>query len=571
MFLNTEEFKKQHLQIRKTGGYKILNGRSLIKISGKDALDYFNTQTSNNVKDLKNGEGQSNALLDRKGHLRAHFSVHKTEDFLLVIADKTEAEILMEHLEKFHFSEDFEMEDISENFSFVLIQGNLSNYLIKEVIETDLSLPNEHNIFSINFNKKSIMIINRNETGENGFLILIPKEFSSEFINKIIQIAEKYNFIEIPDKVTETLRIEAGIPLFGIDISEKNILPETGLEKTSVSYSKGCYLGQEVISKIKTYGTTPKALMGLEFMGNEFPPFDSEIIINNKNAGIIKSSTFSPLLQKPVSLAYINKEYRNQNETIEFEINKKIYKATIKSLPFYKSLSNEELAKKYYEEALSAFAESRDEEAVKLLEDTIKLKPDFCDAYESLGVILSRLERNEEAIRVMTKLTEISPEEPMARTNLSIFYMKTGNKTEAEAQMAKANAINFAKTIKENQQKKALEKKKQEEVNAIMERMEMFQEVLETEDSEDLIANYGMGKCYFDLEKYNEALPFFIKATEIKKDYSIAFLYLGKALEQSGKKEEAINTFKKGILIANQKGDLMPLKEMEQRLSFLEK
>ncbi|GIW23246.1 MAG: hypothetical protein KatS3mg068_2253 [Candidatus Sericytochromatia bacterium] len=100
--------------------------------------------------------------------------------------------------------------------------------------------------------------------------------------------------------------------------------------------------------------------------------------------------------------------------------------------------------------------------------------------------------------------------------------------------------------------------------------MEMFKEVLETEDPDDLIANYGMGKSLFDLEEYDKSIYYFKKAIEIKKDYSIAYLYLGKSYENINDLQNALETYKKGIIVASQKGDLIPLKEMENKKFELE-
>jgi folate-binding protein YgfZ len=567
----SETIAEQVLNVRKNGGFKILTDRSLIKISGKDAASYINTQTSNEVITLNNGEGQANNLLDRKAHLKAHFTIHRNGELFWIITEKQQAEVLQEHLEKFHFTEDFEMEEVTEHYGFILLQGSSSQAVIEELILLKLSDPVDHSIINADYHGKPLMIISKSETGETGFLLAIARENFDRFKEQLIETGKKYNLGEITDQAYECLRIEAGIPKYGRDMTEENLLPETGLEKISVSYSKGCYLGQEVVARVKTYGTISKALIGLEFSGNEAPPFNSEIIINGKKTGTVKSSVFSPTLQKPIALAYILRDYRKPGESLEFDIDGKHYQATLKLLPFYHPMTKEEQAKHLYETALTIFAQNKEEEAVRLLEEAIEKKPDFSDAYESLGVILSRLDRYEEAIEVMTKLTEVAPDEPMARTNLSIFYMKIGNKDEAEAQMARATALKFTKAMKENKAKKALEAKKQEEIEMIKERMEMFKEVLETEDADDLIANYGLGKSYFDLEQYNEALPYFQKAIEVKKDYSMAYLYLGKSLEFTDEKEKARDIYKNGIVVASQKGDLMPLKEMEQRKYALEK
>ncbi|MFN4151625.1 MAG: tetratricopeptide repeat protein, partial [Candidatus Sericytochromatia bacterium] len=490
------------------------------------------------------------------------FNLHVLEDKIFVISEKKQSETLMEHLDKFHFTEDFEQEDITNNYSFLLVQGKDSINLVNDIFNQKIENLSQHQIIETIYIDKDVYIIARDEIGDIGFLIISNKDVFTDLFNELIEIGKKYDLQNISDSIMNVLRIEAGIPRYDVDISQENLVPETGLELTSVSYTKGCYLGQEVIARIKTYGTAPKALIGLEFEGDLLPSFDSEIKVNGKNIGIVKSSTYSPSLKKNISLVYLHKDFRKPDENIEFESESQIFKAKVKLLPFYKKLSDEELAQSYYDKALILFGENKEEEAIDLLNKAIVLKHDFPDAYESLGVILSRLERFEEAIEVMNKLTEVNPDEPMARTNLSIFYMKIGNKEEAEKQMALATTIKFRLAMKESKSKKALEEKKKQEIEAIKERMEMFKEVLDTEDSEDLIANYGMGKSHFDLEEYQDAIQYFEKAVKVKKDYSIAYLYLGKSLENTNNKEKALEIYKIGITVASQKGDLMPLKEM---------
>lgn len=559
------------LQVRRTCGYKILDNLSLIKVTGSEASKYINTQTSNDVTALQDYEGQSNTLPDRKGHLMASFNIYNLKDKFFILAEKEQANTLSEHLEKYHFTEDFEQEEITEQYKFISVQGNESKNIINNIFNLNINEIVEYQIKELKYQDKKIYLINKDEIGDSGFLIILENDIYSTFVENLIEIGKKFDLQNITDNVMNVLRIEAGIPKFGIDMNQENLVPETGLELNSVSYSKGCYLGQEVIARIKTYGTAPKALIGLEIEGNEIPEFGSEVKIDNKVVGTIKSSTYSPSLKKIISLVYLHKEFRKPDELIEFESNEQKFKGKVKLLPFYKKLSNEELAQSYYDKALILFGDNKEEDAIELLNKAIELNPNFPDAYESLGVILSRLEKYEEAIEVMNKLTEVKPDEPMARTNLSIFYMKIGNKEEAEKQMALATTIKFKKAMEKSKAKKALEAKRKEEIEAIKERMEMFKEVLETEDSEDLIANYGMGKSHFDLEEYNDSIPYFEKAIQIKKDYSIAYMYLGKSLEKVENKDKALEIYKKGITVASQKGDLMPLKEMEQRKLLLEK
>lgn len=553
----------KYKKIKDNGVYKISENISFLEVTGSDAANYINTQTTNDVLVLEVNKGLSNNLVDRKAHFKAHFTMHRLQDKYFILMEKVQSEVLKEHLENFHFTEDFELNDLSEQKEIVLLRGESTYELLNELFEKNISIMDNYDVLEVDFNTSKSYLIANNEYGEDAILCIFDKS-NSELKNSLFKLIEKYDIPELDDTTAEVLRIEEGIPRYNHDFDANNILPETGFEKYSVSYSKGCYLGQEVIARIKTYGTVPNALIGLIF-ADDSAPYNSEIIIEGKKAGIVKSGIFSPTLNKNIAFAYLKKDYRKPEETINFSIEDKNYSAVIKLLPFIEPVSREEKAKKYYEKALIVFAENKEDEAVILLKKAIKNKPDFSDAYESLGVILSRLEKFEEAIEIMTKLTEIAPDEPMARTNLSIFYMKIGNKEEAEAQMAKATTIKFMNAMKENKNKKALEQKKQEELEAIRERMEMFKEVLETEDPEDLIANYGMGKSHFDLDEYKDAIPYFQKAIELKKDYSMAYLYLGKSLEKIENTSDALEIYQKGIVAASQKGDLMPLKEMEQR------
>ena len=109
-----------------------------------------------------------------------------------------------------------------------------------------------------------------------------------------------------------------------------------------------------------------------------------------------------------------------------------------------------------YRRALDFFADSRLEEASRLLQKALELDPKFADAYEALGIVCSRMDRLDEAIGCMDKLLEIDPDSVMAHTNLSVFYMKKGMKEKAEEEKAKATIATFQKMAKEKDaQKKA--------------------------------------------------------------------------------------------------------------------
>lgn len=556
---------EQARQVRTGCGWALRPEMRVYYVTGQDAASYIQTQTTNDVVALVPGHGHYNALVDRKARLKAFFSLHRmAADQLCILVEDTQAETLYDHLEQFHFVEDVTLTP-QPGWSVVQIEGPRSAALLTALFKHPLPPLLPLGIATTFWGLVEVQIVARSESGEPGYWVILPHAKTNAFLTALGNAGADLGGIAMSDTVREQLRIEAGWPRYGLDMTADTQLPETGLEQVAVSYSKGCYLGQEVIARIKTYGVIPKALIGLLFDGEVSPAPGTDIAIAGKSVGTVCSGTFSPMLNRPVALAYLRKQHRNPGEVLTFEAHGQSWQATVTRLPFYTAATPQERAQHLYDEALERFAGPEEAHAIPLLEEAIALDPQLADAYEVLGVILSRLGRIDEAIAVMQQLTEIAPEAPMAHTNLSRFFMLQGDKATAEHHMAEATRLDMlrhSKAVDEAQQ--AAAKAAQQAQMA-----EMFKEVIETEDPDDLVANYGLGKIYADQGQYADALPYLRKAVTIDRFYSAAWLQLGKTLEQTQALDEARETYRQGITAATQKGDLMPLKEMEQRLMGL--
>lgn len=557
MKLNLSEKQLQaYHELQTRTAYFQLEQFTLIEVKGPDAGSYLQTQLTNDITLLQPGKGQPGALLDRKGHLQAHFVTFQIDETFWLLTQKEQSHTLYEHLESFHFIEDVEI-TMQNDYSFIWLSGPGSIALASELFQFKFEQQTLYSIQSHRWKEAECFLAEYSVFNQKGIL------FMGQNLEAIKQSLQAHSISELDSDHYHTLRIEAGVPQYQIDMDGDTLFPQTGLEKDHVSYSKGCYLGQEVVARIKTYGVIAKALIGLVFE-DELPRYNCDIVLGNKKRGQLKSACFSPVLKKNIALVYLDKNYREPGKILEFESEGNTYSATVHLLPFVSLKSNQELAYERYENALDVFTED-EEAAIPLLEEAILLDPTLADAYESLGVILSRQERFKEAIKVMHQLAEIAPELPMAHTNLSMFYMKIGDIPTAEKHLGEARNLEMALAFKSQKQKADQEKMKREELARKTEMIAMFKEVLETEDPDDLIANFGLGKALFDLEKYTEAIPYLEKAIEIQKYYSVAYLLLGKALEYTDNKVQASDVYKQGIISASQKGDLMPLKEMEQR------
>ena len=560
------KIQNNYRRVRDHCGYFFATDLALLSAKGPDTIQYLQTQTTNDVNALAVGAGQSSAIVTRKGKMVSSFSIHKnSEDSVLFLVETGQKENLVKHLNSFLFREQVEINtDLPQN-GLLGLQGPKSA-LILEKLDSTFSAPEKLNdIILWRWKETDLIIINKSLSGEEGYLIAFPLDFKEILETFFLSVGAPYQLTPIEAETLNILRIEAGIPLFGQDMDQSQVLPETGLEHSSVSYNKGCYIGQEVIARIKTYGSPSLALTGLIFEGYELPPFNGELRRNGKKIGIVKSSCYSYALEKHIALAYVDKEHRSPDLNLNLEINGTEFKAVTALLPFHQTQSRFDHAKRLHEEALKYFKDKDNlEHPIALLREAVELAPKYAAAYEALGVLLSRQNKLDEAISLMKRLIEIDPTEIMAHANLSIYYMKQGRIEDAEMEKGEATALQFEKMMEDKISQKSQERLEEEKRKDQENKIKMFLEVLKI-DPADQVANFGLGSIYLDRGNYENARERLAILAENFPDYSVAYNLLGKTLEKLDKIEEALEVYQKGIATASKKGDLMPLKEMQSR------
>ena len=590
-----------------------------IRVTGSDATSFLHSQLTNEVKGLKLGEGNLSARVTRTGALVCYFSIHRLiEDpsaFLLIIegeyADKVTA-ILLDDLRKFSVVEDVLLEDISGVYDWISIQGPNAAIACETAfgkltgIAPEPQSWTELNEFEVRAFQTApaagSFVVTRSLTGDPGFIIALPRdaEISSEVLTRFRSTEQGKSF-KAPnffalDDTCNALRIEAGIVQLGVpphdgDVDAepgKVVLPETGLEQYVVSYSKGCYLGQEVIARIRTYGSVPFVLRGLIFTLKEYdsnrvigkgqwgpvarlPEHGGDLLLEDgTKIGRIASRTFSPVFNSPIAFAYLDRTHRTPGMKLRIrgQHDEEIIDAEVRLLPFYRAADTASRVAFLHDRAIRLFAAGDDAKAQELLEEALRLDPSFADGYEALGVLLGRTGKFTEAIDIFKRLEEVAPNEPMVHTNLSLFYMKLGDKVAAEEEKAKGVIKQFGKFAgAKKAEQAAAEENAKRQADATRKRA-MFEEVLEI-DPEDPMALFGLGNALSTLGDWESAERVLAKSCAVQTDNSAAYLARGKALEMLGREANAVRVYREGMAVASKKGDLMPLKEMERRVILL--
>ena len=286
--------------IRSGGAGFIEMPRGLIAVSGKEAVQFLDGMITNDMKTLEDRQQMLAAFPNAQGRLIAVVRVLREGDRYLIETEEATRESVFQNLFRFTFAGDFFVEDISAKYRCFQLFGAGR--------EPGRSHP-------------GYFFYLRAYT-----TYFAPVELAEEFMSILLDEGK----IAISRDVFEVLRIESGIPKYGVDMDETTIVPELGLEEM-ISYTKGCYIGQEIIARIHFRGHVAKSLTGLQADPAEgFVPGTDLKSTDGKNAGRVTSVTYSPKLDKQIALGYVRYDYLTEGT----ELFAGDVPVTVKKLPF---------------------------------------------------------------------------------------------------------------------------------------------------------------------------------------------------------------------------------------------
>ena len=313
------------------GWYRLTLEESAFEMFGKDTVSFLHGMVSNDIKSLKEGSGCYAACLTSTGKVLSDLRVYVLSNRLLILLPQKEKKKVLEHFEKFIFVEEVLFKDLERELNLFSVQGPLARKVISDLLGKPLQLSNyEHALFQIG--EISLRIIGATHTGEEGFDILASPKDSSRFCGLLREKGKSYGIQEISEETLEVLRIEASIPRYGMEMDESTILLEAGLEH-AVSFAKGCYLGQEVIARIKHIGHVNRQLSGLILSGSASK--GDAVLYNEKEAGHVTSACYSPAVSSYVALAILRREITLPKTPVIVKTSGSLQQSTVASLPFY--------------------------------------------------------------------------------------------------------------------------------------------------------------------------------------------------------------------------------------------
>lgn len=305
------DYFAEHASLRNSVGVIDLSFRGRLCLLGADRQNFLNGQVTNNVKDLKSSQGCYAAVITAKGKMQSDLNIYNLENEILLDFEPGLSETVKQRLEKYIISEDVQIVDVTPHYGLLSVQGPKSAEVVNN-LDLGFVLPDKMLQFSSVKNETlgEIYLMNQPRVGNLGFDLFVPTNSLGAVADKLIAAAKQLGGRACGWNALEVARIEAGIPRFGADMDETNLPTEAGLDSRAVSYTKGCYIGQEVIARIRTYGQVAKALRGLRLADDlkTLPTKGDKLFLGEKDVGYITSAIASPTFKANIALGYVRRE-----------------------------------------------------------------------------------------------------------------------------------------------------------------------------------------------------------------------------------------------------------------------
>lgn len=279
-------------------------------MSGQDRATFLQGLLTNDIVALEPGSGCYSAYLTPQGRMIADMYVYALNDLLLLAVERDVKDALLASFDRVIFSEDVRLGDVTDTFGELAVVGpdaaRLVSGLLDDATPEALASMPEHGSRRTTFRGEPAIVTCVADTGEAGFELYVERSQVSALRSAL----EEAGAAEIDERTAEVLRVEAGVPRFHRDVDEETIPLEAGIESRAISFTKGCYVGQEVIIRVlhRGHGRVARKLVGLTLDGSEAPDRGAPVRHEGRDVGRVTSAVVSLALERPIGLAYVQRE-----------------------------------------------------------------------------------------------------------------------------------------------------------------------------------------------------------------------------------------------------------------------
>ena len=303
------DWKREYGWLRESVALLDKNYRAYLKFTGPDRVRYLNAILTNDIKGLKEDHANASLFLSPQGHIQAEIETHALADKLFCISYAMIRERLIPAMDKYIIMDDVTLEDRTPECVTLAMEGPKAAAAVLELTGVDLNAMDELESRSISLNGIEARLVKRTPGKDASAEFLGHTKDAVALWSALSEAAKRHGGGPAGYKALNSVRLEQGVPWFGYDFGEKQIPHEAGLQNSHISYTKGCYTGQEIVERVRSRGQVNRMRVSLWFEADEIPLANTPLLSEGKEAGTVTRVGFSVANDAGIAMGYVRREY----------------------------------------------------------------------------------------------------------------------------------------------------------------------------------------------------------------------------------------------------------------------
>ncbi len=285
------------------------NYRAYLSFTGPDRVRYLNAILTNNIKELAAGQGNVSLLLNPQGHILAEVETYAQEDNLFCVSYAMIRERLIEVIDKYIIMDDVTMSDESARYATLALEGPRAADVARELTGIELAALGELVRKEAAVGSIPCWITKRTLGGVAGCEFLVERDGTTNLWQALLESVKRHGGGPMGYAALSAQRLAQGVPWFGYDYGEKQIPHEAGLEVSHISYTKGCYTGQEIVERVRSRGQVNRRRVELVFDNEKVPAAGELLTVDGKEVGSVTRAAVPSFLSHAIGMGYARKDY----------------------------------------------------------------------------------------------------------------------------------------------------------------------------------------------------------------------------------------------------------------------
>lgn len=327
---------EEHNTVRNKVGIFDVSHMGTFRITGTQAFDFLQYMVPNDLNRISKGKAIYSQLCNEHGYVLDDLIIYHIDDnlfYMVVNASNVDKDFtwLRKQSEEF----DIKLENLADSTAVLALQGPMAQNTLQKIVNENLSDLKTFNLIKAKVQDIEIIISRTGYTGEDGFELIFENQYATKIFELIFEAGKEFGILPIGLGARDTLRLEANLPLYGHELDE-NTTPLEAKLTWSVRLNKENFIGKKALESQKEKGLE-KTIIGIKCLSRIVPREGYPILSEDEILGKVTSGTFSPTLNYPIALAYVNnkREYKI-GDILDVEIRGKNHTVEVTTLPFYK-------------------------------------------------------------------------------------------------------------------------------------------------------------------------------------------------------------------------------------------